>query len=225
MSRADDNARDRSVTSFDRAYLLALDDHNHGEAKDIGEYLRLVPTDEQAELASLIAATLNPRVPMSVSTAELADGYERAMAAIDAIDATAGPTGVLPGAIESMSRARGIEPDHVVAVLANEFGIASDEGKRALRRHYHRLRSGQLLGSRITHRVLTALAQIFAADPEDFIAAARPVGGAPRLSAAPAMPRPAGDTHQLAPPTPPTRDDRHPDEDLVATLFCGGPDA
>lgn len=220
-----DRMRDEGVSAFDRAYLLALDDHNQGVVKEIGEYLRLVSADEQAELAALIAATLTPRTPMGSSANEFGEGYQRAMAAIVAVEASAGLTGVLPGALESMGRARGIEPEHVIAALAEEFDIASDEGRAALRRHYHRIRSGQLLGSRIAHRMLAALARIFGAEPEDFIAAARPVGIRPRLSAAPAMPRAAGQTRRAVAPAAEAPDLAHPDEEIVKTLFCGGPDA
>ena len=217
--------RDPGMTAFDRAYMLALDDHNSGAAKDIGAYLALVPAEEQAELATLIAATLIPRVPTHVSPAELSEGYERAMATIGAIEDAAGPTGVLPRALDAISRARGIEPEHVVAALADHFRITSAEGTAAIRRYYHRVRTGQLLGSRITHRLLTALATVFDADPEDFIAAARPVGGGPQLRAAPAMPRPAGDPRIDSKATSAKVDAPHPDEALVKTLFCGGPDA
>ena len=145
------------------------------------------------------------------------------MAAIAKAETSAGPTGVLPGALENMSRARGIEPDAVVGALATEFDVTSDGGRSALRRYYHRVRTGQLLGSRITHRLLAALARIFDAEPEDFIAAVRPVGAAPRLSVAPAMPRPSGES-----PRTPTRAaaepaNAHPDEELVKRLFCRRP--
>ncbi len=220
-----DHNRDEIMTAFDRAYLLALDDYNQGAAKEIGEYLRLVSADEQAELATMIAATLTPRTPSGASAGEFAEGYERAMSAIGAVEASAGPTGVLPGALESMSRARGIEPDHVVTALAAEFDIASNEGIAALRRYYHRIRNGELLGSRIARRLLAALAKIFDAEPEDFIAAVRPVGAGPRLSAAPPMPRPAGNTRRAAAPVAAPSDLPHPDEELVKRLFCGGPDA
>jgi hypothetical protein len=220
-----DHMRDEGLAVFDRAYLLALDDYNQGAVKDIGEYLRLVPADEQAELATLIAATLTPRRPAGASADALAEGYERAMSVIGAIEVSAGPTGVLPGALESMSRARGIEPDHIVAALAAEFGITSDDGLATLRRYYHRMRSGQLLGSRIAHRLLAVLARIFDAEPEDFIAAVRPIGTAPLLSAAPAMPRPAGDTRNTAIRAETKTQVSHPDDEFVKRLFCGGPDA
>jgi hypothetical protein len=221
-----DRKRDESLAAFDRAYLLALDDHNQGVVKDIGEYMRLVPTDEHAELAALIAATLTPRTPASASNAgEFAEGYARAMSTIGAVEASAGPTGVLPGALESMSRARGIEPEQVVVALAAQFEIMSEEGLAALRRYYHRIRSGQLLGSRIAHRLLAALAKIFDAEPEDFIAAVRPVGAGPQLSVAPVMPRPAGGARRAAAPVAARSDLPHPDEELVKRLFSGGPDA
>lgn len=217
--------RDEGVTAFDRAYLLALDDHNQGAAKDIGEYLRLVSADEQAELAALIAATLTARTDAGASAGEFTEGYKLAMSAIGAVEASAGPTGVLPGALESMSRARGIEPEHVLATLATEFDITSDEGIATLRRYYHRMRSGQLLGSRIAHRLLAALAKVFGAEPEDFIAAVRPVGTEPRLSAAPAMPRPAGDARRTATRAVAETYVSQPEEEFVKRLFCGGPDA
>ena len=145
------------------------------------------------------------------------------MAAIAKVETSAGPTGVLPGALENMSRARGIEPDAVVGALATEFDITSDEGRSALRRYYHRVRTGQLLGSRITHRLLAALARIFDAEPEDFIAAVRPVGAAPRLSVA----RHAATVRRVAaePTVAAEPANAHPDEELVKRLFCGGPDA
>jgi hypothetical protein len=224
MSHADDT-RPEGATAFDRAYLLALDDHNQGAPKAIDAYLRLVAAEEQGELASLIAATLTPRTPTGASAADFAEGYEHAMATIAAVEASAGPTGILPGALENMSRARGIEPEHVVAALAAEFNITSDEGRLALRRYYHRVCTGQLLGSRIAHRLLAVLAHIFAAEPEDFIVAARPVGTVSRLSVAPAMPRSSGDPGRVSTPVSAQPDRAHPDEEFVVRLFCGGPDA
>jgi hypothetical protein len=222
----DDSVRCEGTSAFDRAYFLALDDHNRGIPKGVDEYLRLVSTDLRGELASLIAATLTPRTPTGASAAEFAEGYARALAAVETVESSAGPTGILPGALESMSRARGVEPEQVVATLANEFGIDSEEGKRALRRYYHRLRSGQLIGSRITHRLLTMLARFFDAEPEDFIAAVRPAGPGSRLIAAPAMPRRAGASRRDASPRAQAVDPApHPDEELVMRLFCGGPDA
>jgi hypothetical protein len=218
-----DYMSDEGMSAFDRAYLLALDDNNQGVVRNTDEYLRLVPADEQVELAMLIA-TLTLRIPASPSAAEFAEGYARAMIAIEAVETSAGLTGILPGALERMERARAIEPEHVVAALANEFNIASAEGHAALRRHYHRIRSGQLLGSRIAHRLLAALARIFGAEPEDFIAAVRPFGAAPQLNATAAMPRPAGEASRAATPVA-TPDVPHPDENLVKTLFCGGPNA
>jgi hypothetical protein len=224
MSHADDMP-DEGTTAFDRAYLLALDDHNRGVAKEIDEYLRFVRAEERAELASLIASTLTRRTPTGASAADFAAGYEHAMAAIVTVEGSAGLTGILPGALENMSRARGIEPDAVVGALAAEFDITSDEGRSALRRYYHRVRTGRLLGSRITHRLLAALARIFDAEPEDFIAAVRPVGAAPRLSVAPAMPRPSGESHRTPTRAAAEPANAHPDEELVKRLFCGGPDA
>lgn len=225
-SASDDCIRTEDISAFDRAYFLALDDHNQGVQKNVDEYLRLVSADVQGELASLIAATLTPRTPTGSSAADFAEGYERALLAIEAVESSAGPAGILPGALESMSRARGIEPEQIIAALAHEFDIDSSEGHRALRRYYHRLRSGRLIGSRIAHRLLAALARVFDAEPEDFVAAVRPAGSGPRLNTAPAMPRSAGDSRcaasysaQAAERAP------HPDEELVTRLFCGGPDA
>lgn len=222
-----EDLRDDAPSAFDRAYMLALDDHNQGVVRNLDEYLRLVPADERGELLSLISATLSPRHPAVETDEDLAEGYSRAMAAIDAVDEQAGITGILPGTIEAMSRARGIEPDHVVASLADEFDIESDDGKLALRRQFHRLRTGQLLGSRIAHRVLAAIARVFDAEPGDFIAAARPVASGPRLAAAPAMPRAAA-SDRIAPPVrgddASTRE-THPEVELVNRLFYGGPDA
>jgi hypothetical protein len=223
-----EHSRDGAPTAFDRAYLLALDDHNQGIARDPDEYLRLVPADERAELLSLITSTLVAREPFAATGDELAEGYRHAMAAIDAVEAQAGITGILPGVIETMGRARGIEFDQVVARLADELDIDSDEGRFALRRQFHRLRTGQLLGSRIARRVLAAIARAYDADPADFFAAARPVASAPHLSVAPAMPRAAASERV----SPPLREsvaaadgEAHPDVELVNRLFCGGPDA
>jgi hypothetical protein len=94
----------RAPPAFDRAYLLALDDHNRGVAKEIDEYLRFVRAEERAELASLIASTLTRRTPTGASAADFAAGYEHAMAAIVMVEGSAGLTGILPGALENMSR-------------------------------------------------------------------------------------------------------------------------
>jgi transcriptional regulator with XRE-family HTH domain len=216
-------------TAFEQAFWLAVDEINSGSIEPPERYLKMVPTSERDELAQLLAAVLASRGPVMADEVD-AEGYSRALAAIDEVAGAASPSGMLPAALKRMRKARGIEREHVLDALADEFGITSPAARKALQRSYHQLESGQLLGSRLAHRLLRSLAHAFDAEPEDFIAGARPTGPVARPRAASAMGR--GSTEKPTPTQPAVRGQRRqhavkPDADLelVERLFTGGPDA
>jgi hypothetical protein len=214
------NARNQA---FDQAFWQAIDDMNAGAAKPIESYLKLVPSSERDDLARMLADVLAARGPAPTPSVAESEGHARTLAIIDDVLGTAGPAGILPSALKAMRDARGIERDHVIGALAEDFRIKGAAGRKALERNYHHLETGKLLGSKLKKSLMESLARIFEIDVRDLFAGAKPTRGAPRLSAAPAMGRGGGtkSTRSAA-----QSDDMLPDPEveLVERLFHGGPD-
>jgi len=215
--------------TFEQAFMAAIDDLNAGRLHDDpGHYLSTVPSARHDEFTRRLSALMAARGP-SAHDAVSGDAYEAALQAVAAVKAGAGPAGILPGALRQLRKARGIERETLVDQLAAEYGVGSG-GQDALRRLYHQLESGQLVGAKISHRMLRSIAAKLHADGEDFISAARAAvqqTTRPSLHAVPAMGRSAG-TPGRPPSTAPghrTVARRDPDVELVERLFCGGPDA
>ncbi len=208
----------------ERAFWQALDDLKEGSEKPIEDYLRLVPREDRQELSRMLADVLHARGPGPGPTAAEGEGYRRAAAVVDAVLGSRGPSGILPGALKAMRNARGIEPDGVVERLASDFGVQGGEGRRTLARNYHRLETGNLLGSKLSRRLLGSLASIFDVAPAEIAAAARPATKGGSLKSVPAMGR-SGGARLAAPSRSADAQIRDPEVELVERLFHGGPDA
>ena len=208
--------------AFEQVFLQALNDLRQGSEKPIEDYLRLVPREQRQEMGEMLADVLLTRGPAPASSAPESEGYRRAVAIVDEVLAARGKAGILPGALKAMRNARGIEPAAAVEQLAADLGVQGEEGRRALARNYHRLETGTLLGSKLSRRLLDALASVLDVDPADVAAAARPADKGPSLSSVPAMGRSAGGRGR-----PPDSAAKLPDPEveLVERLFHGGPDA
>jgi hypothetical protein len=210
--------------AFERVFWQALNDLKQGSEKPIEEYLRLVPREDRPQLGRMLADVLLARGPAAVPDAAEGDGYRRAVAVVDQVLGSRGSAGILPGALRAMRNARGIEPDRVVDRLAADFEVQGEEGRQALARSYHRLETGNLLGSKLSRRLLRSLAAVFDVDPAELVAAARPArGGGPVLKSVPALGRSAGDGN--APSARSRASLPDPEVELVERLFHGGPDA
>lgn len=224
--------------AFEQAFLAAVDDLNHGRLHDPDIYLRTVPAARNDEFTRRLSALMAARGP-AAGDEQHSESYEAALAAVAAVKAAGGPAGILPGALRQLRKARGIERDAVIDQLADEYTIGA-AGHDALRRYYHQLETGSLLGPKLSHRLLRSLARIFDADAEDFIAAVRPAigsagatGGAgrTRLGLAPAMGRSSGSDEPARGPAETGGGARgrtigpDPDIERVEQLFCGGPAA
>lgn len=209
--------------AFERVFWQALNDLKQGSEKPVEEYLRLVPREDRPQLGRMLADVLLARGPASVPEAAEGDGYRRAVAVVDQVLGSRGASGILPGALKAMRNARGIEPDRVVDRLAADFEVEGEEGRRALARSYHRLETGNLLGSKLSRRLLRSLAAVFDVDPDELAAAARPARGGPALKSVPALGRSAG--AGKAPSSSSREALPDPEVELVERLFHGGPDA
>ncbi len=211
--------------AFEQVFLQALNDLREGSEKPIEDYLRLVPRGQRQELGQMLADVLLARGPAPAPRVPESEGYRRAVAVVDEVLAQRGKAGILPGALKAMRNARGIEPEVAVEQLAADLGVQGEEGRRVLARNYHRLETGTLLGSKLSRRLLDALASVFDVDPADVAAAARPADKGPSLSSVPAMGRSAGARGR--PSSSPLSAARPPDPEveLVERLFHGGPDA
>jgi hypothetical protein len=216
------------MTGFEQAFARALDDLAHDRLADPDEYLTMVPAARRDEFVDRLTAAMAGRAPSTAVPA--AEAHERALAAVAAARGASGPSGILPEALIALRRARGVERDDVLDHLASELEIGAG-GRPALRRYYHQLETGTLLGSRVSHRVLASLARRLGARVEDFVAAIQPTGGGgPALGGALARgagdARPGGSATGPAGRSAPAHDARpDPDAERVAQLFCGGPDA
>jgi hypothetical protein len=212
--------------SFERAYWQALDDIQEGAARPIETYLVLVSREERDELALMLSDLLLARGAAPTPSSEESEGYERAIAAIDAVLSDRKQAGILPGALMTMRRARGIEADAVVAAVASDFDIHGDSGLKALEQNYHRLETGKLLGTKLSSRLLESLARIFDIDPRDLIAGARVSGPVAPMKSVPAMGRTSGSSAATRRTQPgPNADAVDPEVERVEGLFLGGPDA
>ncbi|MGI9100651.1 MAG: hypothetical protein ACR2H2_19535 [Solirubrobacteraceae bacterium] len=220
------------IDAFDRAFLAAIDDLNAGRLNDDpAHYLRTVPAARHEEFTRRLTALMAARGPADHDEIT-SEAYDAALSAVAMMTSGAGSAGILPGALRQLRKARGIERDTVIDALAAEYGIGPT-GRDALRRYYHQLESGALIGPNIAHRLLRSLARHLDSDGEDFIAAAGAVVRGPvrqrsRLRPAPALGRTAGESEQrrAAPVAGSRQIDRpDPDAELVERLFTGGPDA
>jgi hypothetical protein len=214
--------------TFQQAFLAAVDDMNAGQLHAPEHYLRTVPTARHGEFTRRLSALMAARGPRGAEPTS--EAFEAALGAVAAVRASAGQTGILPGALKQMRKARGIRPRDVVDALAAEYELGPG-GREALREYYHQLESGEIVGPNITHRLLRSLADFFQTEFEDFRAAVRPsggtTGGQARLRLAPAMGRSASD--EARPASSGRGESRavgpDPDVELVRQLFTGGPDA
>lgn len=217
--------------SFEHAFTLAINDLNHDRLAEPEHYLGMVPRDRHDEFIDRLTAAMAERGPIPGVDDVSSEAYSRALAAVATVRRSAGPTGILPGALVALRRARGIDRDDVLDHLAADFQIG-DSGRPALRRMYHQLETGTLLGSKVSHRLLASLARRLEAKVEDFIAAVQPTGPARQLATAAPMGRSSGRDIDGG-----ARDGRgaagaggrafgfNPDTELVELLFRGGPDA
>jgi hypothetical protein len=210
------------TSPLQQIFWRAVDDLNAGRVEPVERYLELVAHDERDELAEMLATVLAERGPAPGPADRRSEGYARALAAIDEVTASAGPAGVLPGALRTMRHARGIEPNDVVEALAADHNVHSEEGRQTLARLYHRLEHGKLVGTNLTRPLLDTLARVFQSSVEDLAAGARQMRPARRLGSVPAMGRPGGESSPRS--TEPQAQTVAPDPDVrrAEQLFLGG---
>jgi hypothetical protein len=210
---------------FEQVFFQVIDDLDAGEAKSLHRYLELVPAAERDELADLLAAVLAARGPAGALTSAESESYARALAVIRQASAGKGPSGALPDLIVRIRHSRGIERGTVIDGLAEHFDVGA-AGRRALRRLYHQLESGQLLGSRLSRRLLAALGEILDIDERDLEAASKPSGSsepsAPTLSLARDSGQARSRTRRR---TTVESAAAAAEEELARRLFTGGRDA
>jgi hypothetical protein len=219
------------IDAFDQAFLAAIDDLNAGRLHDDPQhYLRAVPAARHAEFTGRLTALMIARTPAGHD--EIApEAYDAALAAVTAVTAGSDSAGLLPAALRRLRKVRGVERDALIDALAAEYDLGAT-GRDALRRYYHELESGALIGPNIAHRLLRSIARHLDCDGEDFVAAARavvrgPARRRPPLRPVAAMGRSAGDGGQRRGAAPASRQTGRNDRDveLVERLFTGGPDA
>jgi hypothetical protein len=213
---------------FEQAFTIALDDLNNDRLAPPEDYLTMVPRARHDEFVERLTAAMAERGPIEGVDELSCEAHRRALAALAQVRGSGGPSGILPGALITLRRARGIDRDDVLDHLASEFSIGPN-GRPTLRRYYHRLETGGLLGTKVSHRLLRSIATRLGASGDDFIAAIQPIGEQSPLIAAPSMGRGAGSPRKLGNivnRSDPAADPRpDPDVELVERLFCGGADA
>jgi hypothetical protein len=214
------------MSRVEKAFLRAVEDLNAGHVESVERYLELVSRSEQEELADLLAMFFASRPPVVAKAASLdSPSYQRALAALDAVTENAGKTGVLPGTLVSLRRLRGMQSSEVTDELVRRFELG-ERARQRLERLYHRLEAGQLGGRQLSRRLLGALAEIFGAEEEDFLAASEPVASGASGRPAAVMARRAGRPAAAARPQPAAVPaERDAELEAVERLFTGGRDA
>ncbi len=205
---------------FEKAFWQAVNDADAGESKPLDSYLTLVPADEKDQLRILLAKVFAAQGPGTRPTPAESESYARALDVIQRVRSETGPSGTLPGLLIQIRHSRGMERDHVIDRLTERFNLSS---RRAVRRAYHQLESGQLIGSRLSRRLLVALGEVFEIDAGDLEAASEPSGPPPAAQPAIAFGR-ASDRHGQVPIENPGDVQPTADQDVRA-LFTGGRDA
>src|SRR5689334_4087030 len=128
------------MSAVERVFLDALEDLRAGREEPVERYLQRVPSSEREQLADLLASYFASQQGPADARANAAV-YERTLAAIDRVTASAGAAGVLPGMLTELSRARGVKRRELVAQLAEQLDVPP-RARPLLRRLYHRLESG-----------------------------------------------------------------------------------
>jgi hypothetical protein len=213
---------------FEQAFTIALDDLNNDRLAAPEEYLGMVPRARHSEFVGRLTAAMAERGPIEGIDELSSEARRRALAALAEVRGSGGACGILPGALLALRRARGIDRDDVLDHVAREFSIGAS-GRPALRRYYHRLETGALLGSKVSRRLLDSIAAAVGASGSDFVAAVQPTGEQRRVGIGPAMGRGAGGFPKPAGFSDRPAGVRHvspdPNVELVERLFCGGADA
>lgn len=210
------------TSPLQQIFWRAVDDLNAGRVEPVERYLELVAQDERDELAEMLATVLAERGPAPGPADPRSEGYARALAAIDEVTASAGPAGLLPGALRTMRHARGIEPHDVVEALAADHNIHGEEGRQTLTRLYHRLEHGKLVGANLTRPLLDTLARVFQSSVDDLAAGAQQMQPTRRLGTVAAMGRPAGDNSSAAVARQAQTVGPDPEARRAEQLFLGG---
>jgi hypothetical protein len=212
---------------FEQAFTIALDDLNNERLAAAADYLGMVPRARHEEFVERLTAAMAERGPIEGVDELSREARRRALVALAQVSSSSGPCGILPGVLITLRRARGIDRDDVLDHVAREFSIGAS-GRPALRRHYHRLETGALLGSKVSHRLLHSIATRLGASGDDFVAAVQPSDAEAQLIVGPTMGRGSGSP--LKPRTAVDRSDGgaaawpDPEIELVERLFCGGAD-
>jgi hypothetical protein len=210
---------------FEQVFFQVIDDLDAGEAKPLHRYLDLVPAAERDELADLLAAVLAARGPAAAPTSAESESYARALAVIKQASQATGASGTLPDLLVRIRHSRGIERDAVIDALAERFEVGAP-GRSAFRRLYHQLEAGQLLGTRVSRRLLTALGETFQIDERDLDAASKPTGGSGPAAPTLTLARGSSETRSRARSEACTEGAAvDAEEELVRRLFTGGRDA
>lgn len=204
---------------FEKAFWQAVDDADAGESKPLDAYLTLVPSDQQDQLRTLLAKVFAAQGPGTRPTPAETESYARALDVIERVRSETGPSGTLPGLLVQIRHSRGIERDHVIDRLTQRFSLGHD----AVRRAYHRLESGQLIGSLLSRRLLVALGEVFEIDVGDLEAASEPTGPPPAAQRAMAFGRPSDPQGQVS--MAHRGDVETATDHEVRALFTGGRDA
>jgi hypothetical protein len=160
----------RIMAEVEAVLAEALADMKAGRSRTMPDYLGLVPNSERAELAELLSIFFMREAAAAGPERVDPERYERALGVLDRLNA-AGPIGNLPAALAELRRTRRLRRDDIVSAIAERFGVKGD-GRERLRRSYHELETGQLMGRGVSFRLLKALGDILHVDAEDLVAAA-----------------------------------------------------
>lgn len=213
------------MADIDAVLAEALEDIEHGRARTVPDYLKLVPDADRDRLEGLLAVFHTHQAAAEGPDAVDPQRYQNALELVDRVFSEERGRGELAVVLSELRRARRVRREELVGALAERFELVG-AGRQSLQRAYHRLETGQIEGLCLSDRLLEALGSILKIDSRDLRSAADRSGGiGPAL--AQAFGRGLGEVKSVeaAGEEPAHREGSDRGERLVHDLFYGGPDA
>jgi transcriptional regulator with XRE-family HTH domain len=165
------------MSDVERTLNAFIDAWNAGERPDVGAYLERVPAAERDELADQLSLWLElAPAPRYDAAARAAIAAEPALRA--ALDAAALERAPLHERVAALRARAGLQVREVAARLVASVRTG-DEGRAA--QYLERLERDELDASRLSARLLDALAAILGADRDTLVPGPRRLAAAPGL--------------------------------------------
>jgi hypothetical protein len=147
--------------SADQLFNRFVDAWNAGKRPDVDDYLAQIPEPERPEFLQMVSLFLEeaPVPPLSDEQREQVRAQPAYQRSVKLAESKAGLWSTLLPRLREKAK---LTREQLVAALSTQLGITSQEQRVKL--YYHRMETGQLDPSGVSHRVLDALAKLLHAD-------------------------------------------------------------